>query len=49
MIKLLEEAIAGLERLPPSEQELAAELLLPLRIQKRANTGSATRRSPKLN
>jgi hypothetical protein len=28
MIKLLEEAIAGLERLPPSEQELAAEFLL---------------------
>jgi hypothetical protein len=28
MIKLLEEAIAGLERLPPREQELAAEFLL---------------------
>ena len=28
MIKLVEEAIAGLERLPPREQELAAEFLL---------------------
>ena len=28
MIKLLEQAIAGLERLPPREQELAAEFLL---------------------
>ena len=28
MIKLLEEAIADLERLPPREQELAAEFLL---------------------
>jgi hypothetical protein len=28
MIKLLEEAVADLERLPPREQELAAEFLL---------------------